>query len=314
MMSRRMACRVVAVLLAVAAAVPVGTATAAPGPPPPAGGRALTGPASPATAGRTTVACAAGRGPHQRQVERWLRLTVDGRQSAADCEAVRAFQAKHGIRPANGYAGPRTWARMRLLSAQTAHTGQTGPTAHTGQTGQTGMTTGTTAETASGMASGAETGAVSGAETGPAGGPAADVVAGPATGAGTGAVAAGCPVRSYRVACVDLRRQLTWVQKGGKTLFGPVAMRSGGAGHRTRTGWFRIYWKHKNHWSSLYNAPMPYAQFFSGGQAFHAVYGSIHTTGGSMGCVNLRLADARKLWGVLKTRDHVYVWGRRPGS
>ncbi|MFF0137426.1 L,D-transpeptidase family protein [Streptomyces sp. NPDC005227] len=292
MMSRRMACRVVAVLLTVAAAVPAGTAAAAPGPPPPAGGRALTGPASPAMAGRTTVACAAGKGPHQRQVERWLKLAVDGRQSTADCEAVRAFQTKHGIKPANGYAGPVTWARMRLLSART---------------GLADATTGPAADTAIG----AETGPVGG----PAGGPATDAAAGPATGADTGAVAAGgCPVRTYRVACVDLKRQLTWVQKGGKTLFGPVAMRSGGAGHRTRTGWFRIYWKHRNHWSSLYNAPMPYAQFFSGGQAFHAVYGSIHTIGGSMGCVNLRLADARKLWGVLKTRDHVYVWGRRPGS
>ncbi|MEU8792046.1 L,D-transpeptidase family protein [Streptomyces sp. NPDC048643] len=301
MMSRRMACPVVAVLLAVVAAVPVGTATAAPGPPPPAGGRALTGPASPATAGRTTVGrttveCAAGKGPYQRQVERWLKLAVDGRQSAADCEAVRAFQTKQGIKPANGYAGPVTWARMRLLSARTSPT-------DTGAEGATGAV----ADPATSPASGTATGEA----TSPAGGPATSA----ATGASAGAVAAGgCPVRSYRVACVDLKRQLTWVQKGGKTLFGPVAMRSGGAGHRTRTGWFRIYWKHKNHWSSLYNAPMPYAQFFSGGQAFHAVYGSIHTTGGSMGCVNLRLADARKLWSVLKTRDHVYVWGRRPGS
>ncbi|MFD7678128.1 L,D-transpeptidase family protein [Streptomyces sp. NPDC060187] len=311
MMSRRMACRVTAVLLAVAAAVPVGTATAAPGPPPPAGGRALTGPASPATAspattspatagrttaGRTTVVCAAGRGPYQRQVERWLRLAVDGRQSAADCEAVRAFQARQGIKPANGYAGPVTWARMRLLSARTAPT-------DTGAEGATGDAAGPAAGAVPDPASGSAAGPASGAATGGASGPAAGIVA-----------SAGCPVRSYRVACVDLKRQLTWVQKGGKTLFGPVAMRSGGAGHRTRTGWFRIYWKHKNHWSSLYNAPMPYAQFFSGGQAFHAVSGSIHTTGGSMGCVNLRLADARKLWSVLKTRDHVYVWGRRPGS
>ncbi|MFD9494052.1 L,D-transpeptidase family protein [Streptomyces sp. NPDC060005] len=306
MMSRRMACRVTAVLLAVAAAVPVGTATAAPGPPPPAGGRALTGPASPATAGRTTagrttagrttVACAAGRGPYQRQVERWLRLAVDGRQSAADCEAVRAFQTRQGIKPANGYAGPVTWARMRLLSARTAPT-------DTGTEGASGDAAGPATGAVPDPASGSAAGPASGAATGGASGPAAGVVA-----------SGGCPVRSYRVACVDLKRQLTWVQKGGKTLFGPVAMRSGGAGHRTRTGWFRIYWKHKNHWSSLYNAPMPYAQFFSGGQAFHAVHGSIHTTGGSMGCVNLRLADARKLWSVLKTRDHVYVWGRRPGS
>lgn len=303
-----MVSRVVAVLLAVVAAVPMGTATAAPGPPPPAGGRALTGPASPASAGRTTagrapVACVAGKGPYQRQVERWLKLTVDGRQSPADCEAVRAFQTRQGIKPANGYAGPVTWARMRLLSARTTETdaGTAAPPGTASDAGSAARPGAVDAGTAPRPATGAGAAAPSG------------TAAPPGTAAGA-AAAAGCPVRSYRVACVDLKRQLTWVQKGGKTLFGPVPMRSGGAGHRTRTGWFRIYWKHKNHWSSLYNAPMPYAQFFSGGQAFHAVSGSINTVGGSMGCVNLRLADARRLWSVLKTRDHVYVWGRRPGS
>lgn len=124
-----------------------------------------------------------------------------------------------------------------------------------------------------------------------------------------------CPVRSYRVACVDLGRQLTWVQKGRKVVYGPVPMRSGKPGYRTRTGWFRIYWKHKNHWSTIYHAPMPYAQFFSGGQAFHAVGGSVYNLrGGSYGCVNLRKSDARRLWSVLKKNDRVYVWGRRPGT
>ncbi|SCE25105.1 L,D-transpeptidase catalytic domain [Streptomyces sp. SolWspMP-5a-2] len=195
------------------------------------------------------VACSRSTGPYQRQVERWLGLPVDGKQSAADCRAVRAFQKQRGIKPANGFAGPVTWATMQLVGARR------NPNA-----------------------------------------------------------AGRCPVRPQRVACVDLDRQLTWVQKGRKVVFGPVPMRSGRPAHATRTGWFRIYWKHKNHWSTLYNSPMPYAQFFSGGQAFHAVYGSIHTTVGSWGCVNLRLPDARKLWGVLKKNDRVYVWGRRPGA
>lgn len=195
------------------------------------------------------VACSKQTGPYQRAVERWLKLKVDGRQSAADCRAIRAFQIKYKIKPAIGFAGPVTWATMQLIGARK------NPNA-----------------------------------------------------------AKKCPVRSYRVACVDLSRQLTWVQKGKKVVFGPVPMRSGRAGHRTRPGWHTIYWRHKNHWSTLYNSPMPYAQFFDGGEAFHAVYGSIYTTVGSWGCVNLRLADARKLWGVLKKGDRVYVWGRRPGS
>ncbi|MET8244735.1 L,D-transpeptidase [Streptomyces sp. NPDC005202] len=188
-------------------------------------------------------------GPYQRQVERWLKLKVDGKQSAADCKAILAFQVKEHITPATGFAGPVTWARMMLRSAKK------NPNA-----------------------------------------------------------AGKCPVRSYRVACVDLDRQLTWVQKGSEVLFGPVPMRSGRAGHPTRRGWHKIYWRHKNHWSTLYNTPMPYAQFFDGGEAFHAVHGSIFTTVGSSGCVNLQVGDARKLWGVLKTDDHVYVWGRRPGT
>jgi len=123
-----------------------------------------------------------------------------------------------------------------------------------------------------------------------------------------------CPVRSYRVACVDLTRQLTWVQKGKKVIYGPVPVRTGAAGYRTRTGWHRISWKHKDHTSSIYHTPMPYSQFFSGGQAFHAVDDDIDDGDGSYGCVNLRPADARGLWGVLKVGDHVYAWGRRPGT
>ncbi|MFJ9813960.1 L,D-transpeptidase family protein [Streptomyces sp. NPDC101151] len=195
------------------------------------------------------VTCSRQTGPYQRQVERWLKRKADGRQSAADCKAIRAFQVKNKIKPAIGFAGPVTWSTMMLLSARK------NPNA-----------------------------------------------------------ARKCPVRSYRVACVDLDRQLTWVQKGSKVVFGPVPMRSGRQGHLTRKGSHTVYWRHKNHVSTLYNEPMPYAQFFDGGEAFHAVYGSIHTTIGSMGCVNLKLGDARKLWGVLKKGDHVHVWGRRPGT
>ncbi|MGW0884984.1 L,D-transpeptidase [Streptomyces sp. NPDC002671] len=195
------------------------------------------------------VTCSKQAGPYQRQVERWLKLKVDGKQSTADCKAIRAFQLKHKIKPAIGFSGPVTWATMMLISAKK------NPNA-----------------------------------------------------------AKKCPVRTYKVACVDLDRQLTWVQKGSKVVFGPVPMRSGRKGYATRKGWHTVYWRHKNHVSTLYYQPMPYAQFFDGGQAFHAVYGSIYTTVGSMGCVNLKLADARKLWDVLKKGDHVYVWGRRPGS
>ncbi|MFE2067259.1 L,D-transpeptidase family protein [Streptomyces sp. NPDC059467] len=195
------------------------------------------------------VSCSKQTGPYQKQIEQWLKLKADGRQSASDCKAIQKFQTQHKIKPAIGFAGPVTWYQMMLLSAKK------NPNAKKN-----------------------------------------------------------CPVKSYKVACVDLNRQVTWVQKGDKVVFGPVPMRSGRKGYATRAGWHSVYWRHKNHWSTLYNSPMPYAQFFDGGQAFHAVYGSIYTTVGSWGCVNLKLGDAKKLWDVLKKGDKVYVWGHRTGT
>ncbi|MXM62265.1 L,D-transpeptidase family protein [Streptomyces sp. HUCO-GS316] len=245
MISRHIACRGGAVLLAAVVALPAATASAATLRP--AGGGPEAGSVPPADAYAPLVraagaACSKRTGPYQRAVEKGLKRKADGKQSAADCRAIRAFQKKQRIKPAIGFAGPVLAARKNPNAAKK------------------------------------------------------------------------CPVRTYRVVCVDLSRQLTWVQKGKKTVLGPLNMRSGRAGYRTRTGWHTVYWRHKNHWSTLYNAPMPYAQFFSGGQAFHAVYDTIFTTGGSTGCVNLKPADARKLWDTLKTGDRVYVWGRRPGS
>ncbi|SDN03961.1 L,D-transpeptidase catalytic domain [Streptomyces sp. cf386] len=192
------------------------------------------------------VDCSERTGPQQRQVERWLKLEVDGEQSVADCRAIRAFQTEHKIEPATGFAGPVTWGTMQLLSARK------NPNAEKK-----------------------------------------------------------CPVRAYRVACVDLDRQLMWVQDGRRVVFGPASIRSGREGFGTRTGWHAVYWRHKNHVSSLYHSPMPYSQFFNGGQAFHGVYGGLFTPIGSRGCVNMTLDDARALWGVLKKGDRLYVWGHR---
>ncbi|MCO1595470.1 L,D-transpeptidase family protein [Micromonospora sp. RHAY321] len=65
----------------------------------------------------STVAPVAGcpQGEHQRAVETYLArlggfgsVTVDGRQSAADCAAIKKFQRRYGIRPVEGRAGPTT--------------------------------------------------------------------------------------------------------------------------------------------------------------------------------------------------------------
>src|SRR4051794_21262079 len=78
-----------------------------------------------------TAASAAARcqaGPHQRAVEGYLArlggfgtVTVDGRQSAADCAAIVRLQQRYGIKTATGLAGPtpRNVAR-RLADTDTA--------------------------------------------------------------------------------------------------------------------------------------------------------------------------------------------------
>ncbi|SNX58369.1 putative peptidoglycan binding protein [Streptomyces sp. TLI_55] len=202
--------------------------------------------AAPATA--APAPCTTGTGPYQRELERHLRLTVDGRQSPADCEAIRAFQSRNGVGPADGYAGLATYRTMLVVEARP------NPNA-----------------------------------------------------------AGRCPVRAYRVACVDLDRQLMWVQDGRRVVFAPVPIRSGRDGYETRTGWHTVYWREIDHYSDLYEAPMPYAQFFDEGQAFHGSNGDLYS-GGSHGCVNLRLDDARRLWDTLAENDAVFVWGVKPGT
>ncbi|SDL02228.1 L,D-transpeptidase [Streptomyces indicus] len=121
-----------------------------------------------------------------------------------------------------------------------------------------------------------------------------------------------CPPRRGRVACVDLTLQLMWVQQGRKVVFGPVAVRSGKPGYATRTGTFAIGRRNAAHTSTLYQAPMPYAQFFSGGQAFHGRYRTIYYEPGSHGCVNLSYRNAQRLWSTLRAGDTVVVFGRKP--
>ncbi|WP_327033129.1 L,D-transpeptidase family protein [Micromonospora ureilytica] len=68
---------------------------------------------TPGTGTPTVAGCP--QGQHQRAVETHLArlggfgaVTVDGRQSAADCAAIKKFQKRYGIRPVEGRAGPTT--------------------------------------------------------------------------------------------------------------------------------------------------------------------------------------------------------------
>lgn len=89
-------------------------------------------------------------------------------------------------------------------------------------------------------------------------------------------------------------------------------VRGGGASTPTRPGTFRVYLRDIDHHSSLFDAPMPYSQFFSGGQALHGSRLMMDPfVGHSHGCVNLWVEDARQLWNLTSThRLWVHVHGR----
>jgi lipoprotein-anchoring transpeptidase ErfK/SrfK len=70
----------------------------------------------------------------------------------------------------------------------------------------------------------------------------------------------------------------------------------------TPTGDFRIQRRSKNHYSSTWLAPMPYAQFFVGGIAIHATVPSHYKALGhrdSGGCVRLHLDNAKIMWDLV---------------
>ncbi|HET6859959.1 MAG TPA: L,D-transpeptidase [Streptomyces sp.] len=215
----------------------------------------LLAPASVVAGGGSAAAasCTTSVGPHQKQVERFLGRPVDGRQSAADCKATKAFQTKHGISPNIGYAGPVTWKVMDLMNRQKA-------------VGNKPNRSGK------------------------------------------------CPTNKGRIACVDLTLQLSWIQDGATLKYGPVPVRTGRNTYETRTGAKKIYWRNKNHVSSIYHVAMPYSQFFDGGQAFHSIGASVWSPPGSHGCVNMRTADAKAYWDRLKNGDDVFVYGRKSGT
>lgn len=110
-------------------------------------------------------------------------------------------------------------------------------------------------------------------------------------------------------ACVDLTHSKTWLQSGGQIVYGPVSMSSGRPGHRTDSGTFAVYWKDKNHRSSIFNdAPMPNSIFFLGGEAFHQGDPGVP----SHGCVHLSSGASSTYWNFLNVGDQVFVFGYAP--
>jgi hypothetical protein len=111
-------------------------------------------------------------------------------------------------------------------------------------------------------------------------------------------------------ACYDRKRHQVNLYRGGR-LLNSWLVRGGSASTPTRLGHFRVYWRDIDHRSNQFGgAPMPYSQFFSGGQALHGSRAMMDPfVGHSHGCVNFWVEDARQLWNLTvgkRLRVHVY--------
>ena len=113
-----------------------------------------------------------------------------------------------------------------------------------------------------------------------------------------------------RALCVDkTSRTVRWVVAGRIQM--TLAARFGGASTPTREGQFRVFRKSRDHVSSLYGSSMPFAMFFSGGQALHysSDFAAVGYAGASHGCVNIRNYPAlRSLFDRVRLGDKVIVY------
>ncbi|GAA2577427.1 MULTISPECIES: L,D-transpeptidase family protein [Streptomyces] len=113
-----------------------------------------------------------------------------------------------------------------------------------------------------------------------------------------------------RVLCVSKSsRTLRWMVDG-RTV-STMSVRFGSQYTPTREGVFQVYWKSRHHVSTLYDSAMPYAMFFSGGQAVHYSYDfAAHGyAGASHGCVNVRDEGAiADLYARVRNGDKVVVY------
>ena len=99
-----------------------------------------------------------------------------------------------------------------------------------------------------------------------------------------------------RTICIDKKQRLVRLVEKDRVVL-TLDARFGMVGAETREGTFRVNSKSRDHISSLYRTAMPFALFFSGGQAVHysPYFARDGYSGASHGCVNLRDYD-RAAW------------------
>jgi peptidoglycan hydrolase-like protein with peptidoglycan-binding domain len=113
-----------------------------------------------------------------------------------------------------------------------------------------------------------------------------------------------------RALCISKStNSLVWVVNGKPQL--RMDVRFGSAELPTREGSFSVGWKSRDHVSTIYHTRMPYAMFFSGGQAVHYSpdFAARGYSGASHGCVNVRnLSGIRSLFSQVRVGDKVIVY------
>ncbi|MFJ8072702.1 L,D-transpeptidase family protein [Streptomyces sp. NPDC096176] len=113
-----------------------------------------------------------------------------------------------------------------------------------------------------------------------------------------------------RVMCISkTTRTLSWMIDG--KVLSTMDVRFGSQYTPTREGVFNVGWKSRDHVSTIYDTPMPYAMFFSGGQAVHysSDFAARGYNGASHGCVNVRdKGKIAALFDQVRTGDKVVVY------
>ncbi|MEU6883466.1 L,D-transpeptidase family protein [Streptomyces sp. NPDC046712] len=112
-----------------------------------------------------------------------------------------------------------------------------------------------------------------------------------------------------RVLCISKEsRTLAWMIDG--KVVSSMDVRFGSENTPTREGTFQVNSKSRNHVSTIYHTPMPFAMFFSGGQAVHysSDFAARGYNGASHGCVNVRdRGKIATLFDQVKVGDKVVV-------
>jgi hypothetical protein len=104
-------------------------------------------------------------------------------------------------------------------------------------------------------------------------------------------------------------RTLSWVVDG--KVRATMDVRFGSQYTPTREGLFHVTFKSRDHVSTIYHTAMPYAMFFSGGEAVHysSDFAARGYAGASHGCVNVRdKAAVAALFDQVKVGDKVVVY------